>query len=438
MGKILSLLPFSLKWRQFVIGLAIAHSLISCKSGQNLGQPAKDAQVQPVFIRNHFYFTKKARSVEIPFKYVNNLMVIPLRINGSDTMRFILDTGVKTALITGLSHGESVQINDTRRIKIRGLGDGSDLDALLSYGNRFDISTNIRGDNHDILILTEDIFFLSTKLGMRVSGIIGYDVFKNFIAEIRYEERKIVLHRPEKYKRRPPGIMLPLIIEEGKPYVETFIEQENGQRLKVKLLVDTGASYALSLDRLSDPGIVLPPKTVDTYLGRGLSGDIHGQLGRLKSLELGKYKFKNFTASYPDSASLRQVAGAVHRNGLLGADILKRFHVTLDYPNSRLYLKPNADYKRPFFYNLSGMEVVAPIPGLPSFTVSEVSAKSPAAEAGVQRSDEVLELNGRKVYFLTLNDFTELFHSKPGKKVTLTVKRGEQVLKMSFVLRQPI
>jgi hypothetical protein len=438
MDKILSLLSFSFNWQRPLVGLVAALSLIGCKSGQQLGQPAKPAQAQPVFIRNHFYFTKKARSVEIPFKYVNNLMVIPLRINGSDTMRFILDTGVKTALVTGLSHGETIQVNDTRRIKIRGLGEGSDLEALLSYGNRFDISTNIRGDNHDVLILTEDIFFLSTKLGMRVSGIIGYDVFKNFIVEIRYEERKIILHRPEKYKRRPPGQVLPLLIEEGKPYIEAFIEQDNGQRLRVKLLVDTGASYALSLDRLSDPSIALPAKTVDTYLGRGLSGDIHGQLGRLKSLELGKYKFKNFTASYPDSASLRQVTGAVHRNGLLGADILKRFHVTLDYPNNRLYIKPNADYKRPFFYNLSGMEVIAPIPNLPSFTVSEVSAKAPAAEAGVRRGDEVLELNGRKAYFLTLNDFTELFHSKPGKKVTLTVKRGEQTLKLSFVLRQPI
>jgi hypothetical protein len=418
-------------WRAWAL-LGLACLLGACGTSQK----ATVANTN-LFLRNHFYFTSKTRSVQIPFRFVNNLMVIPMHINGSDTMRFILDTGVKTALITGLGNSE-VQLRGTRKIRIRGLGDGDDLEALLSYGNRFDILPTVRGDNHDVLVLTEDIFTLSTKLGVRVHGIIGYDVFKNFVAEIDYAEHKIMLYLPERYRRRPSGQMIPLVIDDGKPYLETTVEFEDGSRTKVKLLVDTGASYALSLDPASSPDIVLPGKTIDAYLGQGLSGDIHGKIGRVKSIELGKYKFKNLITSFPDSSSLRQLAGATPRNGQLGGDILKRFYMVVDYPNSRLYLKPNGEYGRPFYYNLSGIELATPFPGLPIFKISEVAAHSPAAEAGLQRGDEVIEVNGQKTISFTLNQFSELFHSKPGKKVIMKIQRGEQVLRKEFVLRQPI
>ena len=409
--------------------------MILCLAG--CGTVKKIASDKPAFVRNHFYFTSKTRSVEIPFRFVNNLILIPMHINGSDTMRFILDTGVKTALITGLGDSE-LQLNGTRKVKIRGLGDGEDLDALLSYGNRFDILPTVRGDNHDILVLIEDIFTLSTKLGTRVHGIIGYDVFKNFVAEIRYDTRTVVLYRPETFRRTPAGSMIPLVIDDGKPYIEAWVEMENGKKIKMKLLVDTGASYAISLNPQSHPGIILPAKTMRAYLGQGLSGEIHGELGRLKSLELGKYKFKNLTASFPDSSSIRQITGTVYRNGQIGGDILKRFHVVIDYPNNRLYLKPNAEFRRPFYYNLSGIELATPIPDLPMFLISEVSPNTPAAEADLQKGDEITEINGRKAVSLILNDFTELFHSKPGKKVIVKVKRGDQLLRKEFVLRQPI
>ena len=45
----------------------------------------------------------KRKSMYVDFKLISNLIIIPVSINGSDTMNFILDTGVKDPIITKLN-----------------------------------------------------------------------------------------------------------------------------------------------------------------------------------------------------------------------------------------------------------------------------------------------------------------------------------------------
>ncbi|MCS6969187.1 MAG: aspartyl protease family protein [Cytophagales bacterium] len=393
----------------------------------------------PSFVlRNTYWMHPKVKSVTIPFRLANNLMIIPLSINGSDTLRFIVDTGVKTPIITSLNVGDSLQFANARKVKIRGLGAGEDLEAILSHGNQFNFTPHLTGYNHDLLVLLQDVFMLSRKLGMPINGIIGYDFFKDFVVEIDYEACQLTLHDPQRYRKKLKGYWLPLQVEEGKPYLECYIQQHNSKRVKVRLLVDTGASSAITLNVFSHPDITLPAKYIEAYLGQGLSGEIHGKLGRIQALEIGKYVLKEVTASFPDSASLGIFANNQQRNGQLGAETLKRFHVWIDYGDGKIYLKPNSLYREPFNYNLSGMEIITPIPGLPLFTISEVSPCSPAAEAGLMPGDEILFINKRSAFTMKLAEIMALFQSKPGRKISIGVRRGNQIFTTQLVLRKPI
>ncbi|MEL7062658.1 MAG: hypothetical protein AAFP00_02910, partial [Bacteroidota bacterium] len=47
-----------------------------------------------------FVLKDGARSVSIPVEIQNNVILLPVRINGSFEMNFILDTGVKTTIFT--------------------------------------------------------------------------------------------------------------------------------------------------------------------------------------------------------------------------------------------------------------------------------------------------------------------------------------------------
>ncbi len=109
----------------------------------------------------------------------------------------------------------------------------------------------------------------------------------------------------------------------------------------------------------SDPDIIIGDNYFDDYLGKGLNGNILGKRSRIKKLKMGSFEFENAAVSYPDSTSILRVHANKDRNGTLGAGILKRFQVIMDYPNSRITLKKNRRfYREPFLYNKSGIELI--------------------------------------------------------------------------------
>lgn len=110
---------------------------------------------------NGFSFERPSkRALILKFKLINNLIVIPVKINESDTLHFILDSGVQNMLITELSVGDKLQVNYLKEIELSGLGSGEKLMAYASPNNNFNIS-GIIGHHQDLLILKEDIFHLS-------------------------------------------------------------------------------------------------------------------------------------------------------------------------------------------------------------------------------------------------------------------------------------
>ena len=62
------------------------------------------------------------KSVSVKFRQINNLIVIPVSINGSDSMNFILDSGIKDPIITELTLVEELNLNYMKAIELKGLG----------------------------------------------------------------------------------------------------------------------------------------------------------------------------------------------------------------------------------------------------------------------------------------------------------------------------
>ncbi|ARS35078.1 aspartyl protease family protein [Pontibacter actiniarum] len=396
------------------------------------------AQEQPLYETDTVYFTANRKKISIPFQLVHNLIIIPVQINNSQPLNFILDSGVRNTIVTKLYYSDSLDLKEADIITLQGLGNGYSIDAYYSTGNNMFLP-GIRGDNHTVYVLLEDVFDLSTRMGMPVHGIIGYDIFKNFIVKVNYNRKLLTLYRPDyniKKKRRAEEY--PLLIEGTKPYLFGTVEQHNGDTLGVKLIVDTGASHSLSLYLPTHKQLSLPPKVVEAYLGRGLSGDIHGKIGRLKAFKLGRHELQNLTTSYPDEEGIRLALNVADRNGNLGSDILKRFTVIFDYPHKRMMLLPNHRYKEPFSYNMAGFEVSTPLPGTNFYIVSNVVDNSAAKRVGVKSGDQLLSINGRDCRELPLQELLELLESRPGRKLRLRLKRSQEVIRVDFVLQSRI
>ena len=127
--------------------------------------------------QNGFRFqdiTKKKQRVS--FRLINNLIVIPVDINGQ-TLSFILDTGVNKTIIFSPSKNDSIGLLDPIKISLTGLGGGKPVDAILSKNNKMKIK-GLVGYNESIYVIFKDFFNLSRKMGTTIHGIIGYNLLK--------------------------------------------------------------------------------------------------------------------------------------------------------------------------------------------------------------------------------------------------------------------
>ncbi|HNZ71746.1 MAG TPA: PDZ domain-containing protein, partial [Prolixibacteraceae bacterium] len=175
---------------------------------------------------------------------------------------------------------------------------------------------------------------------------------------------------------------------------------------------------------------------VFTFLGVGLGGDLYGHKGRISALWIGGRFLDLPIVSYPESGFINQVIEQENRNGSIGGEILRRFTTIFDYKNKMLVLRPNGDFNDGFYYNMSGLEIINPVPGIPVFTISNVMEKSPAWEAGIRENDQVLSVNSNDHRNLTLNDINLMLRQRQDKKITMILLRNGQKIKTSFHLKE--
>ncbi|MEP2237011.1 MAG: aspartate aminotransferase, partial [Maribacter sp.] len=71
---------------------------------------------------------------KVKFQLINNLMVIPINVNGTE-LSFVLDSGVGTPILFNLADQDSIQLNNVTEITINGLGEGEPINALKSTSN---------------------------------------------------------------------------------------------------------------------------------------------------------------------------------------------------------------------------------------------------------------------------------------------------------------
>lgn len=379
----------------------------------------------------------KKKSITITFKTSSNLIIIPVTINNSDTLNFILDTGVSYPIITELPFVNKLNLNFLQPIKIKGLGEGEQLTAYRSGNNTIEIQGLVAYDQEIHMVINEN-FQISHILGIPVHGLIGFNLFKDYVVKIDYPQHKITLIKPENYtyRQKDRDIVMPLIFEQNKPFVRTSIVTDKNEEVPVKLLVDTGASDALWLSTSSDSRISLPENHVETFLGRGLSGDLYGTKGRIGAIWVGPLVLYEPIVAFPEADLVDKLIYQNDRNGTLGAEILRRFYVTMDYPNQRLILRPNGDLNEEFNCNMSGLEVTNPMPGFPIFVVSSIQKNSPAYYAGIHENDQIIALNNTSHKALTLNDINLLFQSHEDRRIKLTVLRNGEQISTEFFLKK--
>lgn len=377
--------------------------------------------------------------VRIPIEINNNLIVIPVVINNQLPLKFILDTGVRTAILTEKSYSDILGLPYTRQLSIASPGGEHLLTAYIANDVSIFIPPGISGKGHALLVLEKDYLELRNFLGEEVHGILGYELFSRFVILINYQDKYLEIIDPSKFKPKKKYQELSVSIEDTKPFLVTTLNLA-GKKKKVKLLIDTGASHSLILDPYSDSEIKVPEKNISAVIGRALGGEITGKIGRIEGLTLGKYQVPGVIANYPDPNSYMDTlkASTVARNGSIGGEVLSRFTVIFNYPKDKIYLRKNPSFKKPFQTNLCGISAKAKGARLKTFEIIEVRKNSVAEQSGVAVGDLISSVNGRAASQFDLNELTGEFSSKPGRKLTLELIRNGETIRKILILREDI
>ncbi|HTP52382.1 MAG TPA: aspartyl protease family protein [Anaeromyxobacteraceae bacterium] len=362
-------------------------------------------------------------STSVPFALVNNHIYVDVRLDGRGPFRMLCDTGGMNILTPSLA--KALGLKAEGALEGRGVGDRSEDVALAKVGSLRVGDATLRDQVFAVFPL--DTF--EKVEGLRISGIIGYEVFRRFVVEVNYEERRLGLTLPKDFEYRGRGVAVPFQYNDKIPQVEGSIDGIPG-----KFDIDTGSRSTVDLTspfvEKNDLKRKYPLSAV-VVTGWGVGGPARSYVTRGKELRIG-----TVVVRAPVLLLSAQDKGAFsdpYLAGNVGGGVLKRFNITFDYGHKRLYLEANANDAAPDTFDRAGMWVNVDESG---FAVVDVMADGPADRAGVRAGDSIVAVGSTAASQMSLADFRSMLRTlKPGTEVRLTVQSGGKRREVVLVLR---
>ena len=410
--------------------LLTALSMTTLTGLGNIGQDTTNAQAETEEFLACQIISGRS-TPPIPVKLVDHVVYLPARMDGSHSFDFILDSGACNASAV-----------DERIARSLGLSLGSKFQAGGAGEKQVDMYpiNNLEYHLPGLEFISKNAFtvpfeWLSPHWGRRLEGLVGGDLLSCAVTEIDYVDKTVRFHEPKTFTYQGKGDAIPLDLK-GWAIVEAKIFLF-GKRdpIRARLMLDTGLRItSFNTPFVKEYGLIeQSPQTVNTMTGFGFGGESRGIVGRVKAIQIGSLRIENPVVDFSQDAKGALATDAY--SGIIGAEILSRFHVVFDYPRKRVFLEKNIHFDRPFEFDMSGIRISSEGDNFRTHKVFRLIENSPADRAGLKEGDEIVEIDGRSASESTQEEMKQLL-LREGKKVALTIKRGVQLLNVSFRLRR--
>jgi hypothetical protein len=273
----------------------------------------------------------------------------------------------------------------------------------------------------------DDLHKLRLATGEPCDGILGRTCLRHYVVCFDCDEHTCSIGGPvpEGLKKRALAVPLKTV-----PTNRGLAADANLNGLgPFSLAIDSGDDGCITLNE-HDWQIVFAhqePKTALVRVGALGNQVAQAKLARLETVQIGTNHYTNLIAG-----CLLEGSTLPSR---LGQAFIRRHLLGIDFPNRTLYLAPGrhfADLARP---NVSGLY---PAKTVGKIVVYSVEEGSPAFRAGIRQDDRIISINGLEASSLRLNAFRQMLEAKPGTKIGVVVRRGEQTRQFQFALPHSI
>ena len=411
---------------------------------------------------NQYRIKDDKRAAKVDFELFNNLIILPVEVNGVE-LKFLLDSGVDKTILFSFEEVDSLMLKNSSFIKVKGLGSKEKYSAYRSTGNQVRIK-DVTNSKADIYVVFDQENYLTSSIGTVINGVIGYDLLKDLILRLNYQQKNLKFYTPSRF-HRPLWFFNEQAISliNNKPHIQASYKDDKLGMEQGSFLIDTGSSDAVWLYKKED--MELPSKRFRDNLGFGFRGIITGYRSKVDRFELADHIFEDANVSFPDLDELMS-----NRVGSIGNNILRRFRVFLSYPDNRIYLKSNSSLNDDFNYDKSGLllrydglsiiEKKIPVnvsvrtSGNKDYgsadkeenlktiyeikkkvKVAEVRKGSPAQQAGIIPDDIIVRLQGKTINSYDLKEIREILSSEEGMSINMSINRKGEIIELNFKLK---
>jgi hypothetical protein len=351
-----------------------------------------------------------------PFKmYSGGVMVITARFaHVKDSFNFILDTGsggISLDSATASAYQIVPRLSDTSVT-----GFGSSRKVSFVYNQPLHLP-GLTVDNLNFHINNYEI--LTSVYGEKINGIVGYSFLSRYIVKIDFDSLKINVFQPGDYEYPKVGQIL-------RPAFTSLpiqnIHLKDRRPLDFNFYLDTGAGLNfLMSENFAEDSMVLnrKRKPIVTY-AEGIGGKLKMGLTVVKLVQVGRYKFRNVPSYiFEDQYN---VTSYPFVGGLIGNDLLRRFNLTLNYPQREIHLSPNSHYNELFDYGYTGMAMYY---NDGRIVIEEINEGSPAAKAGIKEGDVLVGVGLN--FTNNIMQYKTLLQA-PGEKIKLVLQRNGKLI----------
>lgn len=271
---------------------------------------------------------ESSRSASVSFDLRRGRIMVPVRVNGSEPLSFLLDTGYSLTMISP-RHAEALGLKRTGAITIAGIAGNEETDVFTgakldlgraTYQPRRVAALPPGGDSR------------------RRDGVLGSGFFRQFVVEIDLETRKLTLHSPDKFTYAGTGEVCPLSFRNTTPIIEAAVQTPGGSLVKANFEIDTGCTGGLCLGRdfVDQHKLIESDDSTRSSARQGVGGDARTKVGRLPQLRLGRQVVAKPTANFFLEGSPVDAGLAGH----IGMEVLRQFKVIFDYSRRQMILEP--------------------------------------------------------------------------------------------------
>jgi hypothetical protein len=373
-----------------------------------------------------FSISGGAHETSFPFQLINNHIYADVSVNGKGPYNFIFDTGGVNVVTPRVA--KELGIKTEGKMEGRGAGSGH-MDFGLAKIGKLQLGT---AEVKDQLFVVAPLDQMAPVEGIDMPGMVGFETFRRFVTRFDYGAHIVTLISPESFDPKDAGTAVPFKFNGNMIEINATYAGNPGN-----YTIDTGSRSSLTFTTpyIAAHDLFRGATLVDAVTGWGVGGPTRSRVLHGKPFSLGAETVQSPVVEVSTDKAGATIDPAIAGN--IGAGILKRWIVTLDYGHQVMYLKPVAAPVEDLdTFDRAGLWFNQSAEG---FAVVDVTKGAPADRAGFKPGDVIVGVNGTPASALKLYELRkQLRDEAPGTVVTFTVRRGDTQQSVPVTLRDLI